>query len=133
MVILTGEAVHGAHDGLVRLAGCTDEVLLDYADDPNISRPKPTLRRDEMFRRFTEYFNAEQAAPPNAICKGCWKYRVTAVFEGRLDVTESAGLKKDAKTGKVTGIVGFGHPMPFTRYRLVLTSVSKVEAVGKQP
>ena len=40
--------------------------------------------------------------------------------------------KKDAKTGKLTGFVGFGHPMPFTRYRLVITSVSKVEAVEKK-
>ena len=131
MVMLKGEAVHGAHDGLVRLTGCTDEVLLGYADDPSISEPKPTLKRDEMFRRFREYFNAEQPAQRNAICQGCWKYRVTAEFEGRLDITDSAGLKKDPKTGKVTGFVGFGHPMPFTRYRLVIAKVSNVETVER--
>lgn len=130
MVILEGEAIHGAHDGLLRLTGCEDEVVLAYADDSRISQPKLNLRKDEMFKRFRGLFNAEQDAQPNSVCKECWKYRITAKFEGRLDITESAGLKKNSKTGKVD-IVGFGHPVPFTRYRLVVTGVSNVEAAER--
>ncbi len=130
MVILEGEAIHGAHDGLLRLAGCENEVILAYADDPRISQPKLNLKKDEMFERFRELFNAEQDAQPNSVCKECWKYRITAKFEGRLDITESAGLNKNSKTGKVD-IVGFGHPVPFTRYRLVVTRVSNVEAAER--
>jgi hypothetical protein len=129
MVNLEGEAIHGAHDGLLRLAGCKDEVVLAYADDPSLSQPKLNSRKDEMFKRFRELFNAEQDVQPNSVCKECWKYRVTAKFEGRLDITESAGWKKNSKTGKIEGIVGYGHPIPFTRYRLVVVSVTKVEAV----
>jgi hypothetical protein len=99
-----------------------------YADDPSVGQPKPALKRDEDFIQFKKYFDAEKPKRPNEICVGCMQYRVTAEFQGRLDVTESAGWKRDAETGKVIGIEGFGHPLPFTRYRLVLTSVSKVEA-----
>jgi hypothetical protein len=131
-VTLKGEATHGAHDGLIRITGCADEVLLAYADDPSLRESKLSLKKDEMFGRFVEYFNAELPPQPNVACRECWKYRVTAEFTGRLDIAESAGWKKDAKTGKPIGVVGFGHPMPFTRYRLVITSVSKVEAVEKK-
>jgi hypothetical protein len=128
MVTFKAEAIHGAHDGLLRLADCKDEVVLTYADDPGLNEPQLTLKKDETFQRFRELFNEERAAQPDTICKGCWKYRVTAEFKGRLDIADSAGLKKDPKSGKVTGFVGFGHPLPFSRYRLVVTSISNVEA-----
>ena len=133
ILTLRGEAVHGAHDGLIRIAGCADEVLLAYADDPNLHESKLSLKKDETFQKFVEYFSAERPPQPKVVCRECWKYRVTAEFTGRLDIADSAGWKKDAKTGKLTGLVGFGHPMPFTRYRLVITSVSKVEAAETQP
>ena len=129
-LLFANEAIHGAHDGLLRLTGCEDEVVLAYADDPRISQPKLNLRKDEMFKRFRELFNAEQDAQPNSVCKECWKYRITAKFEGRLDITKSAGLKKNSKTGKVD-IVGFGSSVPFTRYRLVVTRVMNVEAAER--
>lgn len=56
---------------------------------------------------------------------------MTAEFQGRLDIADSAGWKKDKKSGKVTGVEGFGHPLPFTRYRLVVASISKVEAIER--
>lgn len=132
-VTLKGEAVHGAHDGLIRINGCPDEVLLAYADDPSLRESKLNLKKDETFGKFVEYFKAEQPSQPNVVCRECWKYRVTAEFTGRLDIVDSAGWKKDPKSGKPTGVVGFGHPLPFTRYRLVITSVAKVEAAEKQP
>ena len=132
-VTLRGEAMHGAHDGLIRIDGCADEVLLAYADDPSLRESKLSLKKDEMFGKFVEYFNAEQPSQPNVVCRECWRYRVTAEFTGRLDIAESSGWRKDAKTGKPIGLVGFGHPMPFTKYRLVITSVSKVESAEKEP
>jgi hypothetical protein len=129
-VTLIGEAVHSAHDGLIRIAGCEDEVLFEYADDPNFRTSKLSLNKDESFRKFVEYFNADLKSDPNVTCRECWKYRVNAQFVGRLDVAESAGLARNAKTGKVM-VLGFGHPSPFTRYRLVITAISKVVATEK--
>jgi len=97
---LKGEAMHGAHDGLIRIDGCADEVLLAYADDPSLRESKLSLKKDEMFGKFVEYFNAEQPSQPNVVCRECWRYRVTAEFTGRLDIAESSGWRKDAKTGK---------------------------------
>jgi hypothetical protein len=37
-------------------------------------------------------------------------------------------MTKDPKTGKVIGFEGYGHPLPFTRFRLVVTSISNVTA-----
>lgn len=114
-------------DALIRVASCADQIILTYPDDPSISQPKPTLKRDRALLQFRKYFNAEKLTQPNELCIGCWKYSVTCEFEGRLDVTESAGWRREADTGKVIGFVGFGHPAPFSRYRLILSSVSKVE------
>jgi hypothetical protein len=127
VVTLTGEAVHGAHDGLLRISGCSDEVLIAYADDPSLKRSKLKILKDEAYRIFRRTFDAEEAAPPGSACIGCWKYRVHADFHGRLDVSENAGMIKDPKTGKLLGFVGFGHPMPFTRYRLVVFSIAHVQ------
>lgn len=126
-VILKGEAHQGGHDAWIGVAGCVDPIVLVYADNPNIEQPKPALKRDAAFLQFRKYFDAEKPAQPNEFCFGCFEYRVTGEFEGRLDVTETAGFKRDAETGKITGVVGFGHPVPFTRYRSILTSVSRVE------
>lgn len=56
---------------------------------------------------------------------------MTAELQGRLDITDSAGWKKNPKSGKVTRVEGFGHPLPFTWYRLVIAGISKVEAVER--
>lgn len=133
-VKIRGEVSAGAHDLFIRPEGCSDNrIILVYGDDPLLGKAKLTVRRDEPFRQFEKYLNEEQPPKPNEICRQCMKYRVTADFEGRLDIAPSAGLKKDSKTGKMIGMEGFGHPMPFTRYRLVITSVSKVEATEKRP
>lgn len=131
VVTVTAEAVHSAHDGLLRISGCTDEVLIAYADDPDFKASKLGFVKNEEFLKFRRGFDAQQPTTPGSVCIGCWKYRVVAEFEGRLDVTESAGWKKDEKTGKLIGIVGFGHPVPFTRYRLVITGVSNVQVTEK--
>ena len=130
VVKIRGEVSAGAHDLLIRPEGCSSNgVILTYGDDPSLGKARLAVRRDESFRHFEKYLKEEQPPKPNEICRQCFRYRVTADFEGHLEVAPSASLKKDSKTGRVIGMEGFGHPSPFTRYRLVITSVSKVEAV----
>jgi hypothetical protein len=130
-VTLRGEVFPTAHDTFIRPVGCEERVILVYGDDPSLGKSKIPMKRDEAFQRYETYLGAEQKPSGITDCKECWKYRVTAEFQGRLDIAESAGWKKDPKSGKVIGIEGFGHPLPFTRYRLVVTSVSKVEAAER--
>lgn len=132
MVKFRGEAVSTDHDVIVRPNGCpNDRVILVYGDDPTFGKARLEVKRDEALNQFEKYLREEKPPKANEICKLCPRYRVHADFEGRLDVAPSAGLKKDPKTGKVVGIEGFGHPLPFTRYRLVITGVSNVEASEK--
>jgi hypothetical protein len=117
-----------AHDILLRPLGCQDRVLLEYPDEKLNGMPASSLRRDRNFSRFTRFTVAQEKGTATAMCKECWKYEVVADFRGRLDIAERAGFKFDEKSEKAIGIDGFGHPMPFTRFRLVLLSVSNVKA-----
>jgi hypothetical protein len=130
-VVLRGEVFPTGHDTFLRPVGCEERVILVRGDDPSLGKSKIGFARDEAFQKYETYLRAEQKPNGINICRECWKYRVSAEFRGRLDVTESAGWKRDPKTGKVTGIEGFGHPLPFTRYRLVIAAVSKVETVER--
>jgi hypothetical protein len=125
-VVLRGEVSVTAHDLLLIPTGCQDRVIVVFGDDPSLGKPVP-VKRDEQFQQFKTYLYAEKLAEAGTVCIGCFKYRVTAQLEGRLDVSQAAGWKRDNRTGKVIGIVGFGHPLPFARYRLVVSSVSQVE------
>lgn len=132
VVKMRGELFPTAHDAFIRPLGCPDNrVILVYGDDASLGKAKLGVRRDDAFRQFEKFADEEQPKKANEFCKQCPRYRVTADFEGRLDVAPSAGWKKDSKTGKVTGTEGFGHPRPFTRYRLVMTGVSNVEAAER--
>jgi hypothetical protein len=132
VVKIRGQVFATGHDVFVRPNGCQDNrVVLVYGDDRSLGKAKLAMKRDESFQQFEKYLNEQQPSKPDEICKECPKYRITADFDGRLDIAPSAGLKKDPKTGKVIGIEGFGHPVPFTRYQLVVTGVSDVEAVER--
>jgi hypothetical protein len=134
VVKIRGELFPTAHDRFIQPVGCPDDrVILVYGDDASLGEAKLSVRRDDSFRQFKKYADEEQPSKANEICMQCPRYRVTADFEGRLDIVPSAGWKKDSKTGKVTGIEGFGHPLPFTRYRLVMTGVSNVDAIERAP
>ncbi|HSW40163.1 MAG TPA: hypothetical protein VLL97_11795 [Acidobacteriota bacterium] len=129
MVKVRGEVFSTAHDVFIRLKECPEnQVILVDGDDPSLGEAQLTVTRDDSFRKFEKYSAEEQLSKVNEMSRLNPKYRVTADFEGRLEIAASAGLKKDSMTGKVIGIEGFGHPRPFTRYRLVVTSVSNVEA-----
>jgi hypothetical protein len=132
-VVLRGEVFAAGHDVFVRPVGCEERVILVYGDDPSLEKSRISVRRDETFKQYEGYLKAEWTPAGITDCRHCPRYRVTAEFRGRLDITDSAGWKKDPKSGKVIGVEGFGHPVPFTRYRLVIASISKVEAVERTP
>jgi hypothetical protein len=135
-VKIVGTVFAGGHDTFIRPVGCeenpSNRVILVWADDPLLATGKAQVRRDADFSRFNELLSATFPMPPNSVGTGQSRYRVVAEFEGRLEISNEAGLKRDPKTGKVTGLDGFGHPMPFTKFRLVATSVSRVEATEEQ-
>ena len=126
---IRGEAVTTGHDLLIRPSNCPEvRVILVYGDDPSLGDGRVIMRRDESFGRFEKYLSEELPAKPKQICDLCLRYRVTADFQGQLEVAPSAGMKRDPKTGKGIGFEGFGSPRPFTRYRLRLMAVSNVRA-----
>ncbi len=134
VVKIHSELFHGAHDALIRPAACPDgDIVLVYGDDASLGEARLPVKRDESFRQLERYSKEQLPSRLNEICSQCFRYRVTADFEGRLDLAPSAGWKRDPRTGKVIGIEGFGHPLPFSRYRLVLTAVSNVQAVERTP
>lgn len=137
LVKFRGEALNGGHDALIRPFGCEtspdERIVLTWADDSSLGAAKTAVRRDAALSNFNRLFKETAPLPPNAVGLGEPRYRVVADFEGKLEVAASAGLKRDPKTKKVVGLEGFGHPMPFTRYRLVVTSVSNVEATERHP
>jgi hypothetical protein len=127
-----GEVFSTAHDVFIRPQGCTENrIIMIYGDNPSLGKEKLSMRRDEAFLQFEKFSKEEQPPKANEICKQCPRYRVIADFEGRLDIAASAGWKRDSKTGEMIGVDGFGHPRPFTRYRLVVTGISNVEAIER--
>lgn len=129
---LSGETLHDAHDLVLRLPNCPDSVVLTFGDDDSLGAEGLPVKKDEEFRRFLKYVNAGRLSihkTPSQVtyCHECWIYHVTAKLSGRLDVVRRAGLKRD-DAGKIIGSEGFGHPIPFTRYRLVVTTISGVKA-----
>ncbi len=130
-VKIGGVAVVSIHDLFIWPVGCQESpanrVILVWGDDPDLAA-RTEVRRDTAFGEFEELLRATFPLPPNAVGSGAPRYQVQAEFEGRLDIAPSAGVKRDSRTKKVIGIEGFGHPMPFTRFRLVVTAVSSVRA-----
>ncbi len=132
LVRVRGAAFPGGHDTFIRPVGCEENaanrVILVWGDDPSLATGKTEVRRDANFFRFHELLRATFPLPPNVFGTGQSRYRVVAEFEGRLEISSEVGPKRDPKTRKVIRFEGFGHPVPFTRFRLVATSVSGIEA-----
>lgn len=128
MVKVRGVVFPGGHDMFIRPEQCPENrVIVTYADDRSLKQIHHLhVQRDEAFRMFEQYLKEEQLSSPNEICRQCPKYEVNAELTGRLDIARSAGLKRNPKTGKVIRLEGYGHPLPFTRFRLVVTSVANV-------
>ena len=132
LVKIRGSALHGAHDAVIRPVGCEENVILVWGDDPSLGPHKIGVRRDAEFLRFNELLRATFPLPPNVYGTGQTRYRVVAEFEGRLEISDDVGLIRDPKTTKVIRVEGFGSPLPFTRFRIVATSVSAIEAREEQ-
>lgn len=122
MVHIRGRVENSDHDLLLSSETCKREkVVLEYPDRLSV---KPTadfrLRRDRNFKRLEHVLGAKNK-------DGSYRFEVDATFTGRLDATESAGFVRN-ESGKIIGLQGFGHPFPFSRFRLVIESVSDVVA-----
>jgi hypothetical protein len=128
---LRGEVLPTAHDVVLKPIDCADRVLLVRGDDARLGERRLPLERDAAFQQYVQKLTAQVQIPGITVCRECWKYRLTAEFRGRLDVSPSVGLKTDPKTGAIVGVEGFGHPLPHTRYRLVFSHVSNVEAAER--
>jgi hypothetical protein len=144
-----GKVDRNLHDMLLVLPNCKDVAVLSYAgavDDlhgassTTINLPRETpvdnganlrLRRDHQFRLFQKYIDQTYKSTHTNVCIGCYKYEVEATFAGRLDVTKKAGITRDDQEHKIISMDGFGHPVPFTRYRFVVESVSDVKATKR--
>ncbi len=129
LLIVRGEVFPTAHDLLVAPEGCPgSRVILVYGDDSSVRESGLVTQKDAAFSQYENYLRERWPVRPNEHARENYRYRVAATFTGRLDVAASAGLMRDPPTGKVIGVEGFGHPMPFSRYRLVMTSVADVVA-----
>jgi hypothetical protein len=129
MVRVRGVVFPGGHDMFIRPEQCPDyRVIVTYGDDPALGRGRLQVKRDDAFQMFERYVKEQQPPRPGEVCQQCPRHQVTAEVSGRLDIAPSAGVKRNPKTRKAISLEGYGHPLPFTRFRLVLTGVSDVTA-----
>lgn len=124
----------GPHDMLFNVAGCRDAVVLVYGEageeSPNAVHP------NENLRLFQKYTSAVYKGTKRHPCESCPMYQVQAALTGKLQVAEiPAGITKDSlgllhdASGKVVGKWGgWGHPLPFAKYRLMIFSAADVKA-----
>lgn len=136
VITISGKTVQESHDLGFEIPGCRETVLLTYAGDQDNEVSGGELRRDEKLARFQKYTTSTYKSTKKSICMQCMKYGdVEAILTGRLEIAsippgttkDPAGFLRDA-AGKVVGKWGWGHPVPFAGYRLVIQSVSKVTA-----
>jgi len=135
-ITVHGDAVQEPHDLGFAIAGCHELVILTYAGDADTNVSADQLRRDKNLKHFKKYTSAVYRSKKKYICLQCAKYGdVTATLSGKLEIAtippgttkDQLGFLRDA-SGKVVGTSGFGHPMRFAKYRLVIVSVADVSA-----
>jgi hypothetical protein len=133
VITFRGKVVHAPHDMTLEIAGCTDSVVLVYADDGSAAPGNGVPGGD--IAKFRAYTNATTKRVGGAACLQCPKYEVEATLSGRLALAVvPAGLTKDGlgflrdSSGKIVGKVGFGHPIPLYKYQLAIQAASDIEA-----
>lgn len=118
------------------IPGCNETVLLTYAGDQDNDVSSDQLRKDENLKSFQKYTSAVYKSTKKDMCIQCMKYGdVEATLTGKLEVAtippgttkDPAGFLRD-ESGKIVGKSGWGHPVPFAKYRFVIQSVSDVTA-----
>jgi hypothetical protein len=121
-----GNVIHEPHDLAFFLPRCDELVLLAFAGDPDSDVSKTFLHRDKNMRRFRKYTSSLYPSSGTDICIDCSVYgNILAVLTGKIEI---ASQTADATQKDAGGVVGWGHPTPFTHYRLVIESVSSVKA-----
>jgi len=135
-ITLRGKVRSTAHDMAFGVPGCDQTVLLTYAGDRDNDVSATELRKDKELIRFQKYTSEVYKNTGKNICMACPKFGdVEADLTGKLEVAimpdgatkDLAGFLRD-RSGKLIGTYGWGHPVPFAAYRLVIESVSQVTA-----
>ena len=136
VVTVRGKVRSEPHDMGFAIPGCNDTVLLTYAGDRDTDVSADQLQKDENLRQFRDYTSAVYKSTKKNLCVQCMKYGdVEATLTGKLEIAtmppgtsiDTTGFIHDS-SGKVVGKFGWGHPVPFAKYRLVIQSVSNVAA-----
>jgi hypothetical protein len=136
VITVHGKTVQESHDLGLEIPGCKETVLLTYAGDQDNEVSANELHRDEDLARFQKYTTSTYKSTKKSVCMQCMKYgEVEATLTGKLEIAslppgttkDPAGFLRDP-SGKVVGRWGWGHPVPFAGYRLVIQSVSNVTA-----
>jgi hypothetical protein len=136
VVTVRGKVLSESHDMGFEIPGCNDTVLLTYAGDRDNDVSADQLQKGENLKQFQNYTSAVYKSSGKNLCSQCMKYGdVEATLTGKLEVaTMPSGTTKDPagflrdSSGKIVGTFGWGHPVPFAKYRLVIQSVSDVKA-----
>ena len=118
------------HDMAFDIPGCGQTVLLTFAGDKDNQVGGTELRRDEELRRFQKYTSSVYKSTGKNVCLQCSEYGdVEAELTGKLEIAsmppgatrDRAGFIRD-QSGKIIGQFGWGHPIPFASYRLMIQS-----------
>ena len=136
IITMRGKVSSEPHDMAFEIRGCSDTVLLTYAGDRDNDVSADQLQKDDNLKQFQTYTSAVYKSTGKSLCIQCMKYGdVEATLTGKLEVaTMPPGTTKDPagflhdSSGKIVGKFGWGHPVPFAKYRLVIESVSDVKA-----
>lgn len=133
LVRIHAELFNAAYPMFIRPKACPENaVIVIYGNNPSLGEEILPIRRDGAFLEFVRLEGEELPDTANATCLHCPKYRITADFEGKLQIAPYAGWKKDPKTGRIIGQEGFGSATFVSRYRLILTGVSNVESMERE-
>jgi hypothetical protein len=134
-VTLQGTVVDGPHDMLFSIPGCRDAVVLAYGETTEESQNREA-HPNRNLKLFQKYTSAAYKGTKKHPCESCPMYKVEAALTGKLEIAtippgttkDSLGVLHDA-SGKVVGKWGgWGHPIPFAGYRLVVFSAADVKA-----
>lgn len=136
-VAIHAEVFPTPHYTFIRPSDCevsaANRIIIVNGDNPSLENNGINMENRAEVTRFDKLASERLPLGPNEVGFGPLRYRVTAVFKGRLDVTPRAGLVRDPVTNKIIGLEGFGSPMPSTRYRLVVSSISDIVATERNP
>ena len=138
-VTLKGRTIQEPHDLGFAVDGCAEHVMLTYAGASDNSVPLDRLRQDKNLTRFKKFTQSTYPGTKTHPCNQCAMYGDTeATLIGQLQLIgkgvtrNQIGNLQDAN-GKRIWKPGFGNPVPYFIYRLVITSVEGASAQKLPP